>query len=70
MERAGNEYQPHHVATFLIELAGAFNSWYAKEKIVDVDDPSSPYKVALTSAFATVMQNGLWLLGIKVPERM
>ena len=70
VERAGNEYQPHHVATFLIELAGAFNSWYAKEKIVDVDDPSSPYKVALTSAFATVMQNGLWLLGIKVPERM
>ncbi|MEK7208158.1 MAG: arginine--tRNA ligase [Patescibacteria group bacterium] len=70
VERAGEELQPHYIATYLIELAGAFNSWYANGRIVDAKDPSSSYKVALTGAFATVMQNGLWLLGIPVPEKM
>lgn len=70
VERAGAEYEPHYIATFLIELAGAFNSWYAKEQIVAREDAASPYKVALTSAFATTMRNGLWLLGIAVPEKM
>ena len=70
VERAAEELQPHYIATFLIELAGAFNSWYANEQIVKVGDPASPYKVALTEAFAKAMKNGLWLLGIKVPEKM
>ncbi len=70
VERAQKEYEPHYVTTFLTELAGAFNTWYAKEKIVDARDPTSAYKVALTRAFATTMKNGLYLLGIKAPERM
>ena len=69
-EGGGKEYEPHYITTFLTELAGAFNSWYAREQIVDEKDPASPYKVALTKAFAIVMRNGLELLGIKVPERM
>ena len=68
--RAEKEYEPHYVTTFLTELAGAFNSWYAKGKIVDAADETSPYKVALTAAFALTMKNGLWLLGIQAPERM
>jgi arginyl-tRNA synthetase len=68
--RAEEEKEPHYITTFLTELAGAFNSWYAQEKIVDAEDPTSPYKVALTQAFAATMKNGLWLLGIEAPERM
>lgn len=68
--RATKEYEPHYVTTYLTELAGMFNSWYAKEKIVDGADPHSPFKVALTQAFATTMKNGLWLLGIQAPDRM
>ncbi|MEK7575361.1 MAG: arginine--tRNA ligase [Patescibacteria group bacterium] len=70
VKRAGDEYSPHFVATYLIELSGAFNSYYAKNKIVDATDSNSPYKVALTSAFAIVMKNGLWLLGIDAPNKM
>lgn len=69
VERARNEYAPHHITMFLIEIASAFNSWYAKERIVD-DTPYAPYKVALTKAFSITMRNGLWLLGIHAPERM
>lgn len=68
--RAAVEYEPHYITTYLTELAGMFNSWYAKEKIVDPADPNSPYRVALTAAFATTMKNGLWLLGIQAPEKM
>ena len=69
VERAAREYEPHYVVTYLTELASAFNSYYAKERIVTAE-PDAPYKVALTKAFATTMKNGLRLLGIKAPERM
>lgn len=68
--RATAEHEPHFVTTYLTELASMFNSWYANEKIVDPADPHSPYKVALTEAFAVTLKNGLWLLGIKAPEKM
>lgn len=69
-ERAVLEREPHYVTTYLTELSGMFNSWYAKEKIVDVNDQYSPYKVALTAAVAQTLKNGLWCLGIKAPEQM
>lgn len=70
VERSGREYSPHYLATYLIQLAGTFSTFYAKETVVDKADANSPYKVALTEAFSIVMQNGLKLLGIKVPEKM
>jgi arginyl-tRNA synthetase len=70
VERATDAHEPHHVTTYLTELAGAFNSWYANEQIVNTDDVTSPYKLALTKAFQITMQNGLQLLGIKTPQKM
>lgn len=67
--RAAREYEPHYIATYLIELAGVFNTWYAKEKILDGTD-AAPYKLALTQAFAVTMKNGLHLLGIPTLEKM
>lgn len=69
IERALYGYEPQHIVTYLLELAQSFNSFYAKVQIVD-DTKDSSYKVALTQAFATVMKNGLHLLGIKTPEKM
>ncbi len=68
--RAWKDLAPHHVANYLMELAGTFNSFYANTQIVKVDDSSSSYKVALVNAFAIVMRNGLNALGIKVPIKM
>jgi arginyl-tRNA synthetase len=70
VSRAGAEYAPHLIATYLIELASAFNSFYANNQIVNKEDKDSAYKVAITSAFASVMKNGLWLLGIEAPTKM
>lgn len=70
VERAGREYAPHYIVTYLTELASIFNSFYAKEKIIDETDPSSPYKITLTAATAHILKSGLNLLGIKVPNKM
>jgi len=70
VNKANVEYAPHHVVTYLTLLASLFNSYYAENQIIDIKNPLSPYRVATTAAFTNVMKNGLWLLGIKVPERM
>jgi arginyl-tRNA synthetase len=70
VERSATDYQPHHIATYLLELAAVFSSFYAIAQIVDKKDPTSPYRVALTQAFEIVMKNGLTLLGIASPEKM
>jgi arginyl-tRNA synthetase len=70
IERACNDFAPQYIATYLIQTAGEFNSFYAKNKIVDKEDKTSPYKLFLTEVFKETMQSGLWLLGIKTPEEM
>ena len=66
---AASLYTPHRVVTYLTELAHAFNTYYAQVKIVD-SDVEAPYRVALTLAVAQVLENGLSLLGVSVPEKM
>ncbi len=70
VERAETDLAPQHIATYLIDLAGSFNNFYAEEQIVLASDETSAYKVALTEAFRVVMKNGLHLLGIRMPEKM
>ncbi len=64
------EYEPHHLVNYLTELARAFNSFYGNNLILDKEDNTSPYKVAISSAFTRVMKTGLNLLGIEAPEKM
>jgi arginyl-tRNA synthetase len=66
--RAERERAPHHVTQYLTQLAGEWNSFYAKERIIGGEYEA--YKLSLAQAFVTTMKNGLWLLGIPVPERM
>lgn len=59
---------PHAVVQYLTELAGAWNSFYASERIIDGEYEA--YKLALARAFVVTMENGLRLLGIPAPEKM
>ena len=69
-QKAATEYAPHHVVTYITELASSFNSFYAHTKIVDSENEYASYYVAVTAAAGHILKNGLWLLGIAVPERM
>lgn len=68
--RSAHEHQPHYIANYLIEVARSFNSYYGNTMIVNKDDKTSAYKIALTFAFTFVMKKGLHLLGIVAPEKM
>ena len=68
--KAQNERAPHHLVVFLTELSSAFNTFYAHEKIVDTSDQYAPYKLAIAKAVRTTLKNGLFLLGMKAPDRM
>ena len=68
--KAQRERAPHHLIVFLTELASAFNAFYAHEKIVDTTDEYAPYKLALTLSVQTILKNGLFVLGMKAPQKM
>ena len=68
--QAQKSYEPHYLVLYLTELSREFNNYYSQNKIVDKADEFSPYKIALTEAFTIVMENGLYMLGIKTLEKM
>ncbi|MDB5194755.1 MAG: hypothetical protein JWN50_769 [Parcubacteria group bacterium] len=69
VERAGREYAPHYITTYLTELAASFNNFYAHEQVIG-DGPESAYRLAIAEAFKIVLKNGLSILGIPTQERM
>lgn len=69
--QAAECYAPHHIAHYLLEVAQAFNTRYAQEKVIDENNRElSAHRLAIASAVGTVLKNGLNLLGIETPERM
>lgn len=68
---AAQEFAPHHVCSFLFELAQRFNTFYNNHSILnEPDERTRRLRLKLTEATAVVLQNGLQLLGIAAPERM
>lgn len=71
VEQAYREYSPNHLATYLIDLAREFNSFYGANKIIDLENKEvSAHRLAIARATQIVLKNGLWLLGISAPDRM
>lgn len=65
---AAAELLPHHICTYLYELAQEFNRFYEKNRVID--DPRQEVRLTLVSKYADVLKDGLSLLGIHAPERM
>lgn len=66
--KATAELMPHHIATYLYELAQSFNSFYEANRVVD--DPRQAIRLQLVKAYADVLKAGLGILGIEAPERV
>jgi len=61
---------PHDVAFYLRDLASAFHSYYAAERFLVDDAELGRARLALLTATAQVLRNGLALLGVSAPEKM
>lgn len=68
IQKAVQECMPHHVCTFLYELAQTFNRFYEHNRVVG--DEREAIRLQLVELYADVLKDGLGLLGIDAPERM
>lgn len=68
VERATNELLPHHICTYLYELAQEFNRFYEKNRVVG--DPREALRAQLVQKYADTLENGLGLLGIYAPDKL
>lgn len=62
--------EPHHIASYLTHLSSVFNTFYVNTKILTDENKYVSYHLNLVKAFYQTMKNGLWLLGIEIPEKM
>jgi arginyl-tRNA synthetase len=70
VETAAANLEPHLVAQYLRELAGALHSYYHEHKWIVDDAGLRNARVTLALATRQVLHNGLGLLGISAPEKM
>ena len=66
--------EPHRVARYLEEVAGAYHRWYDNCRVTPLAgnavDEVHRTRLWLNNAAGVVLRNGLYLLGVSAPERM
>jgi arginyl-tRNA synthetase len=67
---AARAHEPHRVAFWLQELAGAFHAYYKNHRVIQEDRRLTLARLALCAAVGRVVANGLDLLGVSAPETM
>ena len=67
---AAQHREPHRLITYLNELASTFTSFYHDCRIIGEEKNLMQARTNLAKATATVLANGLGILGIAAPDRM
>ncbi len=70
IEAAAVSREPHQVAQYLRELAGAFHTYYNAVPFIIDDQPLRDARLTLVRATQQVLANGLALLGVDAPQSM
>jgi len=66
---AEEKCEPSAIAKFVINLAQAFNKYYAHTKVL-VEDEAFNSRIALVQTTASILKQGLALLGVAAPDEM
>ena len=70
LDSALEDLRPHHLCTYLHELAAAYGAFYAADSVI-VDEPAvKARRLMLCSRTTAILEVGLRLLGIEPVERM
>lgn len=71
VEDSAKELNPALIANHLYEVAREFNQFYHDHSILNADNEEDRnFRLNLSYSAGTVIKNGMFLLGIDVPERM
>jgi arginyl-tRNA synthetase len=70
IELVARELKPHHLCTYLYDLATRFSGFFENCPVLQSEDPLRSSRFTLCEATARTMACGLELLGIEHPEKM
>ena len=74
VRQAAELREPHRIARYCEELAGAYHRWYDSCRVIPLgDEPITDLhrtRLWLNDAVGQVLRNGLSLLGVSAPDRM
>ncbi len=70
VEEAALARAAHRITRYLLDLAGAFHRFYTSLRVVGEEEPLAKARLGLVEASATVVREGLALLGVGAPSRM
>jgi arginyl-tRNA synthetase len=65
-----HDFRTNILANYLFELANSFHAFYEACPVLKAEEPARSSRLALCDLTGRVLQGGLKLLGIEVPERM
>ena len=69
LDRAYREFEPSIVAKHALNMAQAFNRFYANVRVLE-DGPEKESRLALVYAVALMLEEDLRLLGVEAPDEM
>jgi arginyl-tRNA synthetase len=71
VQEAAGELSPALIANYIYDLAREFNQFYHDFSILGEENKKvRDFRLRLSALTGTVLEKGLWLLGIEAPERM
>ncbi|KEO84654.1 arginine--tRNA ligase [Tumebacillus flagellatus] len=70
VQRAGTEFDPSIIGKYAIDLAQAFNKFYAHVRVIADDQAVTAARLHLVAATVQVLRTALNLLGLQAPQEM
>jgi arginyl-tRNA synthetase len=70
IDLVSRELKPHHLCTYLYDLATRFSSFYENCPVLQSEEPTRSSRLFLCDATSRALATGLDLLGIEHPEQM
>ena len=71
VQQAAAEHNPSAIANYVYSVAKTYNSFYTAHSVLKAEsEEKKGLRLQLCQLAATVIREGMQLLGIRVPERM
>lgn len=70
IDRAASQFDPSQIGKYVIDLAQAFNKFYANVRILAEEEAVKAARLQLVAAVVVVLKEGLRILGLSAPEEM
>ncbi|MDR1413426.1 MAG: arginine--tRNA ligase [Puniceicoccales bacterium] len=70
LSQAVKELRPHHICTYLFQLAGEYSAFYNSNRVLEVPENITSRRLAIILRVLAVLETGMHLLGLETLERM